>query len=97
MPLPAGRPSNTATITEHPPIVKNIILWKRFSPAAAASSTTLNVASDSQSEVTQSRLLFVQEALRRLQADDDFATLLRAERLDTMPADMGRRIAGDAA
>ncbi|TDR85291.1 plasmid partitioning protein RepB C-terminal domain-containing protein [Enterovirga rhinocerotis] len=48
------------------------------------------------SEFAQQRLLFVVEALRRLRADEDFATLLRAERLDAMPADIDRRISGGA-
>ncbi|MCW2314489.1 ParB family chromosome partitioning protein [Rhodoblastus acidophilus] len=37
-------------------------------------------------EVTQSRLLFVVEAIRALRADENFVTLLRAEGLDSMPA-----------
>ncbi len=45
-------------------------------------------------EVTQSRLMFVVEALRRLRSDDDFATLLRAEGLDAMPADLDGRMEG---
>lgn len=45
-------------------------------------------------EVTQSRLLFVVEAMRRLRADQDFANLLRAERLDIMPADIEARVTG---
>lgn len=36
-------------------------------------------------EVTQSRLLFVIEALRNLLSDENFVTLLRAEDLSTMP------------
>jgi ParB family chromosome partitioning protein len=36
-------------------------------------------------EVTQSRLLFVVEAMRQLLADENFVTLLRAEGLATMP------------
>ncbi len=45
-------------------------------------------------EFTQSRLLFVEEAMRRLRADDHFVTLLRAENLDTMPANLDTRIKG---
>lgn len=37
-------------------------------------------------EVTQSRLLFVVEAIRTLRADEHFVTLLRAEGLETMPS-----------
>ncbi len=37
-------------------------------------------------ELTQSRLLFVVEAIRTLRADEHFVTLLRAEGLETMPA-----------
>jgi ParB family transcriptional regulator, chromosome partitioning protein len=36
-------------------------------------------------EVTQNRLLFIVEAMRTLLADENFATLLRAEELSTMP------------
>lgn len=48
-------------------------------------------------EVTQTRLLFVVEALKNLRADENFVTLLRAERLDTMPKDLETRIVGEAA
>ena len=37
-------------------------------------------------DVTQSRLLFVVEAIRTLRADEHFVTLLRAEGLETMPS-----------
>ncbi|MCW6512441.1 plasmid partitioning protein RepB C-terminal domain-containing protein [Lichenifustis flavocetrariae] len=47
-------------------------------------------------EFTASRLLFVEEAMRRLRTDDHFVTLLRAENLDTMPADLDKRINGRA-
>lgn len=45
-------------------------------------------------EVTQSRLMFVVEALRQLKGDGNFVTLLRAERLDGMPADLDARVSG---
>lgn len=45
-------------------------------------------------EVTQSRLMFVVEALRTLRADENFVTLLRAEGIATMPADLDGRISG---
>lgn len=48
-------------------------------------------------EVTQTRLLFVVEALKNLRADENFVTLLRAEKLDTMPKDLEMRILGEAA
>lgn len=48
-------------------------------------------------EFTQTRLLFVVEALKRLRTDENFVTLLRAERLDTMPKDLESRIMGAAA
>jgi ParB family chromosome partitioning protein len=48
-------------------------------------------------EVTQTRLLFVVEALKKLRADQNFVTLLRAEKLDTMPRDLELRITGEAA
>lgn len=43
-------------------------------------------------EVTQNRLLFVVEAFRSLRADEHFATLLRAERLDSMPDYLKERL-----
>jgi ParB family chromosome partitioning protein len=44
-------------------------------------------------EVTQSRLLFIVEAIRELRDDENFSNLLKAERLDTMPAFLEQRIA----
>ena len=44
-------------------------------------------------ELTQSRLLFVVEALRTLRRDDNFATLLRAEGLNEIPRDLYERLA----
>src|SRR3979409_1223795 len=44
-------------------------------------------------EVTQSRLLFIVEAIRELRDDENFANLLRAESLDSMPAVLEQRIA----
>lgn len=43
-------------------------------------------------EVTQSRLMFIVEALHSLRADEDFVTLLRAEHFPTMPAALERRL-----
>jgi ParB family chromosome partitioning protein len=48
-------------------------------------------------EVTQTRLLFVVEALKSLRVDENFVTLLRAEKLDTMPKDLEMRILGEPA
>jgi ParB family chromosome partitioning protein len=48
-------------------------------------------------EFTQVRLLFIVEALRDLLAEESFTTLLRAERLDTMPRALAARIEGKAA
>jgi ParB family transcriptional regulator, chromosome partitioning protein len=42
--------------------------------------------------VTQSRLLFVVNALRRLFADEHFVTLLRAESLLTVPRPIAERL-----
>jgi ParB family chromosome partitioning protein len=42
--------------------------------------------------MSQSRLLFVVNALRRLLADDGFATLLRAERLIDLPRPLAERL-----
>lgn len=44
-------------------------------------------------EVTQSRLLFIVEAIRELRDDENFANLLKAESLDSMPAFLEQRIA----
>jgi ParB family chromosome partitioning protein len=43
-------------------------------------------------ETTRRRLIFVTEALRKLLADENFLTLLRAEGLDTMPSNLATRI-----
>ena len=48
------------------------------------------------SDFTQSRLLFIVEAMKDLLADEGFTTLLRAEGLETMPRALAVRIAGDA-
>lgn len=44
------------------------------------------------SQVTENRLLFVVSALKKLFADENFLTLLRAEKLDTLPAYLAERI-----
>lgn len=49
-------------------------------------------------ERTRDRLIFVTEALRKLFSDENFKTLLRAEKFDTLPqnlADRMQRIGGD--
>lgn len=43
-------------------------------------------------EATQRNLLFIAGALRKLLADEHFATLLRAEQLDTMPQYLADRV-----
>ena len=43
-------------------------------------------------EATRDRLVFVVEALRRLLADDNFVTLLRAEGLDDLPQNLAVRM-----
>lgn len=48
------------------------------------------------SEFTQSRLLFLVEAMKDLLSDDGFLNLLRAEGLATMPRALSLRISGDA-
>lgn len=47
------------------------------------------------SEFTQSRLLFLVEAMKDLLSDDGFLNLLRAEGLATMPRALSLRISGD--
>jgi ParB family chromosome partitioning protein len=42
--------------------------------------------------VSQSRLLFVVNALRRLLADEQFVTLLRAEKIQTLPRPLAQRL-----
>jgi ParB family chromosome partitioning protein len=49
-------------------------------------------------ETTRNRLVFVTEALRKLLADENFVTLLRAEGLDTLPRNLAARMQlGEAA
>jgi ParB family transcriptional regulator, chromosome partitioning protein len=43
-------------------------------------------------ELTQSRLMFVREAFRKLCSDEHFMTLLRAEGLETMPGDLAKAV-----
>lgn len=43
-------------------------------------------------DATRDRLVFVTEALRSLVTDENFTTLLRAEKLDTLPRNLGDRI-----
>lgn len=47
-------------------------------------------------ELTQGRLMFVVEAFRRLQGDEHFLTLLRAEGLDTLPTYLTDAMRGGA-
>lgn len=47
------------------------------------------------SDFTQTRLLFIVEAIKDLLGDDAFLTLLRAEGLETMPRALAMRIAGE--
>ena len=47
------------------------------------------------SDFTQTQLLFIVEAIKKLLADDGFQTLLRAERLETLPRALAMRIAGE--
>ena len=47
------------------------------------------------SDFTQTRLLFIVEAIKDLLADDGFLTLLRAEGLETMPRALAMRSAGE--
>lgn len=47
------------------------------------------------SDFTQTRLLFIVEAIKDLLGDEGFLTLLRAEGLETMPRAMAMRIAGE--
>lgn len=47
------------------------------------------------SDFTQTRLLFLVEALKDLLADDGFKNLLRAEKLETIPRALTARIAGE--
>lgn len=44
------------------------------------------------SQIAQDRLLFIVSGLKKLFADDNFLTLLRAEALDTLPAYLAERI-----
>lgn len=44
------------------------------------------------SEATRNRLIFTTEAVRKLLADDNFVTLLRAEGLNTLPQNLATRI-----
>lgn len=47
------------------------------------------------SDYTQTKLLFIVEALKELLSDEQFTTLLRAERLETMPRALMARISGE--
>ncbi|MBA4173564.1 MAG: chromosome partitioning protein ParB [Hyphomicrobium sp.] len=47
------------------------------------------------SDFTQTRLLFIVEAIKDLLTDEGFLTLLRAEGLETMPRALAMRIAGE--
>lgn len=47
------------------------------------------------SDYAQAKLLFIVEALKDLLSDEAFTTLLRAERLETMPRALTARIAGE--
>jgi ParB family chromosome partitioning protein len=44
--------------------------------------------------VCESRLLFIVEAMRRLCGDEDFVTLLRAEKIETIPQELSQMMRG---
>ena len=46
--------------------------------------------------VCESRLAFIVEAMRRLCGDEDFMTLLRAEKIDSMPKELSELMGGEA-
>lgn len=48
-------------------------------------------------DITRGRLTFAVEALRTLLSDEHFVTLLRAEGLETIPTNIGDRLAGEGA
>lgn len=48
-------------------------------------------------DITRGRLTFAVEALRTLLADEHFTTLLRAENLESIPANIGTRLTGEMA
>jgi len=48
-------------------------------------------------DIARGRLVFVVEALRKLLTDEHFKTLLRAEGLDSLPANIGARLTGSVA
>jgi len=48
-------------------------------------------------DITRGRLTFAIEALRTLLADEHFTTLLRAEKLDSIPANINARLTGEIA
>ncbi len=48
-------------------------------------------------EATRDRLVFVTEGLRKLLTDAHFVALLRAEKLDTLPQNLGERLGMEAA
>jgi ParB family chromosome partitioning protein len=43
-------------------------------------------------ERTRDRLIFITEALRKVLADDHFATLMRAEKIDSLPRNLADRL-----
>ena len=43
-------------------------------------------------DATRERLIFVTEALRKLFADENFVTLLRAEGLESLPRNLAERL-----
>lgn len=47
------------------------------------------------SDFTQTRLLFIVEALKELLTDENFLNLLKAEGLATMPQALAKRISGE--
>ncbi|AOE91051.1 ParB/RepB/Spo0J family partition protein [Ralstonia pseudosolanacearum] len=76
----------------------------RNAPRKAPDVTTSSLVRNYQKEVerqkllvrkaesAQQRLLFIVEALRELLSDENFATLMRAERLDTLPKYLADRV-----
>jgi len=45
-------------------------------------------------QLTENRLLFIVSALKKIFQDESFVTLLRAEKLETLPAYLAEKIKG---
>jgi len=86
-----GKKSRSAGLQPPVPPVSTEELLKTFQNETLKQKMTIQKA-----KICETRLLFAVSALKQLFQDDHFLTLLRAERLDTLPQYLAEQLGGSA-